>query len=142
MIHTQIEEVPGEFTQDDLAEDDVMLLDVWDQVEWWSPICVLPFWQVNMIIYNFFLPLSICICDLNNSLDCQALTLWLTGVYLDWSWCQWSGKDRVSKVGWAALAQMYFPAIKSTTLSLITYQCHLTQLRVSEQSTNSTQMHM
>lgn len=33
MGHTQIEEVPGEFTQDDLAEDDVMLMDVWDQVE-------------------------------------------------------------------------------------------------------------
>ena len=28
----QIEEVPGDLTQDDLATDDVMLLDTWDQV--------------------------------------------------------------------------------------------------------------
>ncbi|XP_008400733.1 gelsolin isoform X3 [Poecilia reticulata] len=31
----QIEEVPGELTQDDLAPDDVMILDTWDQVFVW-----------------------------------------------------------------------------------------------------------
>lgn len=29
----QIEEVPGEMTQDDLATDDVMILDTWEQVK-------------------------------------------------------------------------------------------------------------
>lgn len=28
----QVDEVPGDFTQSDLATDDVMLLDTWDQV--------------------------------------------------------------------------------------------------------------
>ena len=28
----QVEEVPGDFQQSDLATDDVMLLDTWDQV--------------------------------------------------------------------------------------------------------------
>ena len=31
-IPSQIEEVPGELMQEDLATDDVMLLDTWDQV--------------------------------------------------------------------------------------------------------------
>lgn len=31
-VPSQIEEVPGEFMQEDLATDDVMLLDTWDQV--------------------------------------------------------------------------------------------------------------
>jgi len=29
---SQVEEVPGDFNQSDLATDDVMLLDTWDQV--------------------------------------------------------------------------------------------------------------
>lgn len=32
----QVEEVPGDFTQSDLATDDVMLLDTWDQVSFRS----------------------------------------------------------------------------------------------------------
>lgn len=30
---SQIEEVPGEMTQEDLAPDDVMILDTWDEVK-------------------------------------------------------------------------------------------------------------
>lgn len=33
----QVEEVPGDFTQSDLATDDVMLLDTWDQVCFTTP---------------------------------------------------------------------------------------------------------
>ncbi len=32
LISMQIEEVPGEMTQEDLATDDVMIMDTWDQV--------------------------------------------------------------------------------------------------------------
>lgn len=32
LVLFQVEEVPGDFTQSDLATDDVMLLDTWDQV--------------------------------------------------------------------------------------------------------------
>lgn len=31
-VCVQMEEVPGELTQDDFAPDDVMILDTWDQV--------------------------------------------------------------------------------------------------------------
>ncbi len=48
-IPFQAEEVPGDFSQSDLATDDVMLLDTWDQVSisntdndlksTWNPVC-------------------------------------------------------------------------------------------------------
>lgn len=36
---TQIEEVPGEMTQEDLATDDVMIMDTWDQVDRYTLAC-------------------------------------------------------------------------------------------------------
>lgn len=42
----QIEEVPGELTQDDLATDDVMILDTWEQVSGDSFLALFSFPQV------------------------------------------------------------------------------------------------
>lgn len=42
---SQIEEVPGEMTQDDLATDDVMILDTWEQVK--KPELVCCSWSLN-----------------------------------------------------------------------------------------------
>lgn len=35
---SQAEEVPGDFNQSDLATDDIMLLDTWDQVRSWHDV--------------------------------------------------------------------------------------------------------
>lgn len=43
----QVEEVPGDFTQSDLASDDVMMLDTWDQVRLHTWIHAEFRWQIG-----------------------------------------------------------------------------------------------
>lgn len=95
MIYTQIEEVPGEFTQDDLAEDDVMLLDVWDQVE-----------QINHFMKTFKKP-HIFTCEWDQKVTEKIFTTLHTHVYISMIRClsgleqmpmKWKEQSQLSRV--------------------------------------------
>lgn len=53
-----MEEVPGELTQDDLAPDDVMILDTWDQVSF-LPSSWVWLWRLELHVVTSCITLQV-----------------------------------------------------------------------------------